>query len=479
MIPRVDWTTAPGAVRDEHSPLLDTSGKRIVVMADDALPEERRRIFEALARNHGDKVGNACVTVVWMKDALSRVEMHPGEATDYPDAAGATEIREDGRTGRSVAVFGYWNRIDTAMRECGVDRATATQAAEVVLTAQAFGADIIATDNPVLVNAYDDYNAFVPADALALVGLYLRKRGVNIITSNDGFPTQTSRFTALSVALDHLIPNLFILQQGSIGKHEQGEDFQTVPHRLALSARTRLYRMMLARDLLHESFHRNATRGGAEDAAFALDTLMLNLVGAFDALARLANDVYGLGLKPGKCGWQFKKPFRKELRNHGGGDLADAAAAKEFQDTFELLRQLRNSIHGEALDTQTFEFTGDERDRYPLTLLGQDALDLVECAERVGGPAAWGLSDWTERFGVQVQADTFAERAVEEAVKHLKVLTDAFDLKLLHNTENANFLIDRSPLRGWGPHIGQGGVEELVAYAGIGGSTGMRKRAHK
>lgn len=142
------------------------------------------------------------------------------------------------------------------------------------------------------------------------------------------------------------------------------------------------------------------------------------------------------------------------------------------------MRKLRNSVDGEALDTFTFEFRDHHRDRYPLTLLGHDAVDLVSCAARVGGAAEWGITEWSSRDGAQVQADTFAERAVCEAVEHLRLLTDAFDLERLHNSENALRLKAGSPLRGFGTHLGQNGVDELVALAGIGGSTGMRKRPH-
>ena len=88
-----------------------------------------------------------------------------------------------------------------------------------------------------------------------------------------------------------------------------------------------------------------------------------------------------------------------------------------------------------------------------MALLGPDALELVGFAAPLEGPAAGGVSEWSERNGVQVQAGAFAERAVEEAVKHLKLLTDAFDLQRLHNPEVARWLMEQSPLRGWGAHL--------------------------
>lgn len=451
----------------------DTSGKFITVLVDDSIEASELRFFDALARNHGDKVMHRCVHVVSLKEALSQVEIHRSDPNDHSDGASGLVRHENGS--RSVGMFGYWNSIECAVSWCGVDRDTATRAADTIVAAKAFDADIIATEDPVLLRVFGDYNTLLPTDALAVIGLYVRKRDAVIVTSKDGLELHESRWGAHTMALDQVIPVLFLLQQGSLGKQDEG-DLQTPAYRLALSVRTRLYRMMLARDLVHEPYHRNPSMGGAEDAAFALDTLMLNLVGAFDALARLADDVYALGLDRGECGWQ-RREFRRALREHGAVELADAASSQKFQDTFALLRQLRNSIHGEALDTFSIENGDRKHDRYPVTLLGQDGLDLMECVERVAAPEDWGITEWSARDGVHLQADTFAERAVDAAVTDLRTLTDAFDLERLHNSENA-LRLAAFPLRGFGSLLGQDGVDELVSFAGIGGATSTRRRPH-
>jgi hypothetical protein len=129
-----------------------------------------------------------------------------------------------------------------------------------------------------------------------------------------------------------------------------------------------------------------------EEMLCELDSLLLSLVGAFDAAARIVDIV--LQLNGGhSIGWQYtaSKKWQSKLELPAR-DLYDYTKdGTEMQRTFQALRWLRNSVHNEALN-----LTRDDGDFYIST--EKETQDKLRDFLREGHPG------WTTvTLGVKVQ----------------------------------------------------------------------------
>jgi hypothetical protein len=217
------------------------------------------------------------------------------------------------------------------------------------------GADALVTSSRVLLDpavrgpVARDSNAMPVEAALALTGLYLRARDDFTLRQLKGGRQALNRGMFYWVLARELLPSAW-RSTFAAWQHEEATGDGSV-FQLFSSAMIRLDRALRARDRLHQQMKLEQNNDTADEALFALDTFLMFLVGAFDAIGRAAHLTYGLeSSRLHEVSW--RRPWRTRK-------LAPVAAAlaqlmnngTPACDTLDVLALLRNTIHGEALMT--------------------------------------------------------------------------------------------------------------------------------
>jgi hypothetical protein len=196
-----------------------------------------------------------------------------------------------------------------------------------------------------------------------------------------------------------------------------------------MSAITRLNRALRSRDRLHHQLKLEHNNDTADEALFALDTFLMFLVGAFDAVGRAAHLTYGLDpSRLHEVSW--RRPWRTRQLAPVAASLAqlmdDGTAAR---DALDLVALLRNTVHGEALRTVAAKY--DSRPVQNALLLPEDQeLQLLASIARRGGNEAWGIRELPGR-GISMQMDVLVESIFPMTANALDTLIGGVEVERL------------------------------------------------
>lgn len=292
--------------------------------------------------------------------------------------------------------------------------------------AECYGADALVTGSPILLDraiqrpGAPASNAMTVAEGLALLGLHLRLRGDFTMDRGPGYRGSIDRGLFYWDLARALLPSTWRCGSGAQQYGQATGDDRMLP--LVLSAITRLGNSLRARDYLHGQLKLVQTHDTADDALFYLDTFLVFMVGAFDAIGRVAHLACGLNstkLRGAQwrddTGWRPKQlqpvaPALAQLMNKG----------TPARDALDMLALLRNTIHGEALRSVGVQRPG--RLRESLLLLPKDKeTELLTVVARRGGNQTWGISKVGSR-GVAMEMDRFIEEILPQAAAALDTL---------------------------------------------------------
>jgi hypothetical protein len=152
----------------------------------------------------------------------------------------------------------------------------------------------------------------------------------------------------------------------------------------------RTTRVLQARDHLQRLANQPQDNNVAEDSLAALDTCLIYLVGALDAVARGADSLLGLGSGYIGVGWQHDRWLAKVRSvNHGLADVTKKGAGA--RDLLTILLRLRNSIHGAGLSALAVR-RGSRAEQTAVQLPAADAATIVASIARLGGVQPWGVT---------------------------------------------------------------------------------------
>lgn len=346
---------------------------------------------------------------------------------DGPDGGGVTYTSEDDVTqchlGSSEAVrFAARDGAELYLH-LGVEEshAQAGRDALCAVAAEAAGADLLITRRPV---ALDPPFRFVrgplavvtPEGALPIVGLYLRRQGSFIVwRSIDGSGTQRmNRGLFYLVAARDQLPSGWRWMSRCVYADALSGD-KTLSW-LGTSVLDRVSRSLEARDHLHRSLSQPQDNDVASDALMFLDLVLVSLMGAFDAAARVAHlalDLPENGLY--KAAWQ-SRTWRRRWSAAAPAMAGYMAADGPQQAVLTVLRLLRNSVHGEALSPLGVSMQSPKRRDDTLVGLPRREREELEAAlAQLGGLNAWGIR---ELFPDRLHADArvLVERLLPAAV---------------------------------------------------------------
>jgi hypothetical protein len=301
------------------------------------------------------------------------------------------------------------------------------------------GADALVTASPVLIDpalrgpVARDSNAMPVEAGLALVGLYLRTRDDFTLRRLPGLRETFDRGLFYWVLARELLPNAWRSTSAGV-QHMQATGDDRV-FQLFISGVTRLDRALRSRDRLHHQMKLEQTNDTADEALFALDTFLVSLVGAFDAVGRAAHLTYGLDpSRLHEVSW--RRWWRTRQLAPVAASLAqlmdDGTAAR---DALDLVALLRNTVHGEALRTVAAKYASRPVQNALLLPTDQEH-QLLTIIDRRGGKDAWGIRELPSR-GICMQMDVFVESVMPMAVNALDTLMGGIEVEQLAGVKPA------------------------------------------
>ncbi|UUE28492.1 hypothetical protein LRQ08_31660 (plasmid) [Rhodococcus qingshengii] len=255
-------------------------------------------------------------------------------------------------------------------------------------------------------------NPLSAEQALSVVGLYLRSREQYPIVA----PKELSfnEHKMLAVAVEGLLPSwrtwtIALSMHGSA----TGSDS---PQLLAHSLKERIIRLLRCRDQLLIASLAPQTNTTADRVAESLDYLLVNLVGAFDAAARAAHLVADLSHSERRvAAWQ-RLDWVKSLQNDEIRSFWVKGGSPAV--LFWVCRVLRNTVHGESMQTIAMHEGLTAEARTLVRLPADDAEELAGKFDLLGGGAGWGLRHLAG-VGVFIDASVFVERLLPQVLNDL------------------------------------------------------------
>lgn len=261
------------------------------------------------------------------------------------------------------------------------------------LVAEAVGADIFVTDRPYLHALTWRLSPGVTYcgldDTLALVGLYQRVQGSFVVSGTlDGRGRHSlNRGLYYWVGTRELLPAAWrwfaACVQHARGSGDDGLIF------LGQSLLQRVQRALQVRDDVHVALNKPQNNDTADEALMSLDVVLLLLMGAVDVTARVMHRVLQLDGKASTAGWQYPKWVKKVAASEPTA-AEPLVGPTDHKHVLTILRQLRNSIHGEALSA-----LGVSRARERAgTLVGLRVADqngFMQAVNALGGPSVWSV----------------------------------------------------------------------------------------
>lgn len=234
-----------------------------------------------------------------------------------------------------------------------------------------------------------DVTICTPEEALTLVSLYLRAQGEFLAAklSPQGDALVMNRGLFFWVGARELLPAAWrwmsACAQLSAASGDDRLNF------LAQSLLQRFSRALLARDKIHIALNQPQNNDLIDESLAELDEVLVLLMASVDITARVAHTVLGITSDSYRSAWQ-STPWLRDVRSVAP-ELADVIdRGTNHEATLTILRLLRNSVHGAAL--QGISVTDG---RKPLAsriaLPAADESRILEAMRLLGHERAWGL----------------------------------------------------------------------------------------
>ena len=282
----------------------------------------------------------------------------------------------------------------TAYSERGETEAAAQRVRDVraLEAAQEVEADLFITERPYLHTFEWRFARHVviatPSQALPLVSLYLRRQGVFLTDrSPDGsFTSEINRGLFYWIGARDLLPAGWRWFSACIQAAGEQDDLVY----LGQSLFQRVQRALQDRDAALWALNQPQNNDTADDALGSLDNVLLGLMAAVDVTARIAHRVLELEAGEYTAGWQ-RKGWLKSVKKEAPDLATVVAKGSSGANILEVLRLLRNSIHGAALQPLAVSTRPSQRDATLVGLPPADAQNLVGAMDALGGRSAFGL----------------------------------------------------------------------------------------
>jgi len=275
------------------------------------------------------------------------------------------------------------------------DRATRREADVIALhvASQALQADLFITERPYLYSGsplakQEGLTVCTPEEAITIIALYLRtQKEFALPSEHEAVKLSFNEGLYFWVGARELLPEGWRWFSACVQHSSALNDDKLML--LGGSLLSRITKALQARDDVHAVLNLRSNNDTNDAALGSLDTVLVLLMGAVDASARVAH--YILGLPAGQeygAAWQ-KRSWHQQITTAAPvlASITDAGTTGEH--TLTILRLLRNSVHGAAL--QGVSVLEDRRQEMLVGLPANDEAGLLAAMDAMGGRDSWGF----------------------------------------------------------------------------------------
>lgn len=229
-------------------------------------------------------------------------------------------------------------------------------------------------------------------DAIRTVGLFLRSRGNFKIAAELALGSGIFYLIAVRAQLPHRLKWYSACNQSSGSKTLVTTTYTDKPTLVELgkTALERIEWAMQCRDRALWQLQREQTTVTSDETALYLESMLLQLCGAFDAIAKVTSLGFGLGLNSDPS-WRNNVWLEKLRRKQPA--LADLMRPQtECRDILDIISLMRNTIHSAAMGRMGFQ-NGVQPMQNVIRLPheGSQSLRLLDCLRRHGSDTEWGI----------------------------------------------------------------------------------------
>jgi hypothetical protein len=251
---------------------------------------------------------------------------------------------------------------------------------DVLVTSDSY---LLETAHPNLVGRA---NPTSPGDALALIGLFLRSRGDFTYWRSRHASARYNSGLFYWVLTRELLLSSWSWFSACVSNMTHTGDPSAED--LGESILRRVDRALRARDRIHIELKLVQSNDTADEVLFYFDVMVLMLVGAYDAAARLAHIVYQLPGDRSDASWRRSRWLHVLGRADPNLAALMAPGAKE-RDALELVAMFRNYIHGEAPRSLAYQVAARPRENL-IVVPEAERTTIEHILDRRGGKTRWG-----------------------------------------------------------------------------------------
>lgn len=290
----------------------------------------------------------------------------------------------------------------------------------LAMMARQIGSDAFVTEAPQVLDItrrfYPTSNPMTPTSALALVGLHLRLREDFVYRQSGPVRYQTNSERFYDLMGYALLPDIWRWFELC---EDAASALDPSPRGLARGIHHRITHVLRARDRLHGYLLRETSDVTMTEALFYFGSLLVELAGAFDAAARVADSAYGIR-KPRQASWR-SSDWRTRLVTLAPILAPVLADKSQTRDTLDVIYLLRNSIHEEPLKLIGRLSEGGHITRYQAAVPAEQRAALLDIISRRGGGAAWGIEELNPEL-LSIDLHAYVEQILRTATTELNTL---------------------------------------------------------
>lgn len=334
------------------------------------------------------------------------------------DTAAASWIDDSGRcTQRGGLLSVQLGAAERLARRLDVEAGSLLETAILASVAGARSADVFVTDADGVEVLSAGTNATSIADALSLVGLFMRNLDEYIAAGEPTVRYDRSAFWWLMSR--ELLPAWGPTWRDMGDRADDGQ----FPHTNGLGFATleRVGQALRARDSVHGELQGQPRGGSGEEAAQAFDVLVLCLDAAFDAGARVVNSHRGLG-RDSAARWRSKN-FTKKLIAVAPAFEPLVKLGGSIGDAIGLLGALRRTIHAAPMQAIGYD-SSDERHGTRMAVTVETLNEIEPVLSARGGGTKWGVDASLDDMPL-VDMHTFTEELSALAIDALDAMIRA------------------------------------------------------
>ncbi len=312
--------------------------------------------------------------------------------------------------------------------------------------------DILVTSSPALhkyrgENVMKRANPRTPIEAIKIVGLYLRSHDNYTIKATPP-PKATHELDELSFYLELVNSKLPNMWKYRMACHAADELLGNNVGKIADSCQMRCVRALQARDAIGIQFYWSKGSYDIENILHHFEDLLINLAGALDSQAAIANCTYGSPSKGSRINFR-DGGLKKTIRENGTGELYQLINEKRFIDVCKMLYYLRKTIHAASLEMVVFSKESGRR-QFLIWLQTDSDRTILDAAERLGSVDRWGLIK--EPMGWFLEPYSYALALVEECFDLIDSIAKTTDIELFFSNEREMPKLKERPAADYPPN---------------------------